>query len=107
MAHMRSLQTDRLSRRGFVGGSDARIIMGTDEAALIRLWREKRGEAEPPDYSDNLLVQLGLTTEPLNRRWFEKTTGQAITPDLDLPSSTPLDCRHGRRHRGGHRRGPR
>ena len=52
--------------------------MGTDEAALVRLWREKRGEAEPADYSDNLLVQLGVTTEGLSRRWFEKTTGEAI-----------------------------
>jgi predicted phage-related endonuclease len=66
------------NRRSFIGGSDARIIMGDDEAALVRLWREKRGEAEPPDYSDNLIVQLGLATEPLNRRWYEKTTGQAI-----------------------------
>ena len=33
-------------RRCFIGGSDARIIMGGDEAALLRLWREKRGEAE-------------------------------------------------------------
>jgi len=57
------------ARRFFIGGSDARIIMGDDEAALVRLWREKRGEAEPPDYSDNLIVQLGLATEPLNRRW--------------------------------------
>jgi predicted phage-related endonuclease len=28
------------SRRSFIGGSDARIIMGSDEAALLRLWRE-------------------------------------------------------------------
>jgi predicted phage-related endonuclease len=68
----------RSNRRKFVGGSDARIIMGTDETALVRLWREKRGEAEPPDYSDNLIVQLGVVTEPLNRRWFERTTGQVI-----------------------------
>ena len=34
-------------RRSFIGGSDARIIMGDDEPALQRLWREKRGEAEP------------------------------------------------------------
>ena len=34
-------------RRYFIGGSDARIIMGNDEAALLRLWREKRGEVEP------------------------------------------------------------
>jgi predicted phage-related endonuclease len=65
-------------RRIFIGGSDARIIMGTDEAALVRLWQEKRGEAELPDYSDNLIVQLGAATEPLNRRWYEKTTGQVI-----------------------------
>ena len=33
-------------RRAFIGGSDARIVMGDDEPALIRLWREKRGEVE-------------------------------------------------------------
>jgi predicted phage-related endonuclease len=54
------------SRRTFIGGSDARIIMGTDEAALIRLWHEKRGEAEPQDLSGNLIVQLGAATEDLN-----------------------------------------
>ena len=54
-------------RRSFIGGSDARIIMGADQAALIRLWREKRGEAEPEDLSGNLVVQLGAATEELNR----------------------------------------
>src|SRR6202166_2042297 len=65
-------------RRYFIGGSDARIIMGSDEAALHRLWREKRGEAEPEDLSDNLIVQLGVVTEHLNRHWYERNTGQAI-----------------------------
>jgi predicted phage-related endonuclease len=69
---------DSTSRRSFIGGSDARVIMGNDEDALVRLWREKRGEAESPNYSDNLIVQLGVATESLNRRWYEKTTGQAI-----------------------------
>jgi hypothetical protein len=73
-----SRHRSQADRRYFIGGSDARIILGTDETALLRLWREKRGEAEPPDYSENLLVQLGVATEPLNRRWFEKTTGQVI-----------------------------
>ena len=54
-------------RRYFIGGSDARIIMGDDEAALLRLWRGKRGEVEPEDLSGNLIVQLGVVTEPLNR----------------------------------------
>src|SRR5258707_7154721 len=47
-------------------------------AALRRLWREKRGEAAPQDFSGNLLVQLGLATEPLNRHWYERTTGEVI-----------------------------
>ena len=46
-------------RRSFIGGSDARTIMGSDEVALVRLWREKRGEVEPEDLSGNLIVQLG------------------------------------------------
>jgi predicted phage-related endonuclease len=70
---------DSRNRRTFIGGSDARVIMGTDEAALLRMWREKRGEAEPEDLSDNLIVQLGLVTEPLNRHWFERNTGYVIT----------------------------
>jgi len=68
----------RRDRRYFIGGSDARVIMGDDEAALIRLWREKRGEVEPEDLSGNLVVQLGLATEDLNRRWYEANTGQVV-----------------------------
>ena len=67
------------SRRTFIGGSDARIIMDNDEAALFRLWREKRGEAEPGDLSGHLLVQLGVATEALNRHWYERNTGQKVT----------------------------
>ena len=67
------------SRRAFIGGSDAQIIMGPDEGALIRLWREKRGEAEPEDLSDNLVVQLGVATEALNRTWYERNTGRVIS----------------------------
>jgi predicted phage-related endonuclease len=67
------------NRRYFIGGSDVRIIMGNDEAALLRLWREKRGEVEPEDLSGNLLVQLGLATEDLNRRWYEANSGQVLT----------------------------
>ncbi len=66
-------------RRHFIGGSDARIIMGQDEKALIRLWQEKRGEVGPEDLSANLIVQLGLVTEDLNRQWYERNTGKAIT----------------------------
>jgi predicted phage-related endonuclease len=52
--------------------------MGSDEAALIYLWREKRGEIEPKDLSGNLIVQLGVVTEALNRHWYERNTGQIV-----------------------------
>jgi len=104
-------------RRSFIGGSDARIIMGSDESAVIRLWREKRGEVEPEDLSGNLIVQLGTVTENLNRRWYELNSGRIIkdvqrraqhqvirwmAATLDglskapEPSSKPNSCCHGR-----------
>jgi predicted phage-related endonuclease len=66
-----------VDRRSFIGGSDARVIMGSDLAALLWLWKAKRGEVEPEDLSKNLLVQLGSATEPLNRHWYEQNTGQS------------------------------
>src|SRR6516162_6279755 len=71
--------SDIRDRRHTIGGSDARVIMGDDEAALLRLWREKRGEVEPEDLTDDLIVQLGTVTEELNRCWYEKNTGHAVT----------------------------
>ena len=65
-------------RKEFLGGSDARIVMGTDEPALQHLWRVKRGEAEPEDLSGSLIVQLGVATERLNRIWYERATGTTI-----------------------------
>jgi predicted phage-related endonuclease len=72
------IKAANLDRRYFIGGSDARTIMGDDEAALLRLWRQKRGEVEPEDLSGNLVVQLGSVTEELNRRWYELNTGLTV-----------------------------
>jgi predicted phage-related endonuclease len=76
-------------RRYFIGGSDARIIMGDDEGALIRLWQEKRGEIEPENLSGNLVVQLGVATEDLNRRWYEANSGQVLT-DVQRRTQHPV-----------------
>jgi predicted phage-related endonuclease len=65
--------------------------MGKDEEALIRLWREKRGEVEPKDLSNNLVVQLGLVTEDLNRRWYQVNTGHALT-DVQRRIRHPVLC---------------
>src|SRR5438105_5422886 len=77
-SHEMAASRRNLRRRAFIGGSDARIIMGSDEGALLRLWREKRGELGPLDLSGNLIVQLGVVTEALNRHWFEHNTGQTL-----------------------------
>ena len=68
-----------INRRHLIGGSDARVIMGKDEKALHRLWREKRGEAPSLDLSAVLIVQLDLVTEDLNRRWYELNSGHRIS----------------------------
>ena len=78
MAQLHLGSAHNLDRRSFIGGSDARIILGNDEGDLVRLWREKRGEVEPEDLSDNLIVQLGTVTEDLNRSWYQRNTGHAI-----------------------------
>jgi predicted phage-related endonuclease len=64
-------------RRHFISGSDARIIMGKDEEALLRLWREKLGEEAPAAPSD--VAQLSLATKDLNRRWYEFNSGYHIS----------------------------
>jgi predicted phage-related endonuclease len=71
----------------FIGGSDARVLLGSDAAAIVRLWREKRGEVAAPDLSRDLLVQLGCETESLNLRWFEQETGMRV-------SAVQRFCRH-------------
>jgi predicted phage-related endonuclease len=76
LAIPRSTKPDR---RQFIGGSDARIIISPDEAPLIRLWKEKRGAAEPEDLSGNLIVQLGVATEALNRAWYERNAGRVVS----------------------------
>ena len=101
------LQGRTKSRRTFIGGSDARIIMGNDEAALLRLWREKRGEAEPEDLSGNLVVQLGVVTEDAQPALVRaqhgpgRHGGPAAGPAPGDPVFGRHVGRHGRGHRGG------
>jgi predicted phage-related endonuclease len=79
MTQGRTKVSSKADRRFFIGGSDSRIIVGDNPTALQRLWREKRGEAEPEDLSRNLVVQLGVATEDLNRRWYEANSGHVLT----------------------------
>jgi predicted phage-related endonuclease len=79
MSFSQRKQPHKPDRMSYIGGSDARIIMGKDEKALHRLWREKRGEAAALDLSGVLIVQLGLVTEDLNRRWYQLNSGHRIS----------------------------
>ena len=67
------------ARRQGIGGSDANVILGGVADRIRRLWREKRGEAEPEDLSQVLPVVLGCWTEPFNRQWFERLSGEKVT----------------------------
>ena len=68
-----------MDRRGYIGGSDANIILSGDAQRIARLVAEKRGEVEPEDLSRSLPVQLGIWTEQFNRNWYELQTGQQVT----------------------------
>ena len=80
---------DRKQSRGryFIGGSDARIIMGNDEQALIRLWREKRGEVEPEAspaiswFSSDLPPRSSTAagTRPIPGRWSPTSRRECVT----------------------------
>jgi predicted phage-related endonuclease len=78
MSVIQKKQLLKPDRRHFIGGSDARVIMGKDGKSLLRLWKEKRGEASDLDLSGELIVQLGLATEDLNRRWYERNAGYHV-----------------------------
>src|SRR5262245_44979658 len=91
---------DPISRRSFIGGSDARIIMGIDEAALIRRRREKCGEAEP----EGLSAELGKATKDFNRVWYSGRRARdrgdaAIVGFIARPVALPLEHHLQRAHR--------
>ena len=58
-----------------IGASDAGKIMAGE---WHQLWLEKTNRVEPEDLSDNLAVQMGSFTEPLNAYWFERQTGNIV-----------------------------
>ncbi|WP_187435940.1 YqaJ viral recombinase family protein [Bradyrhizobium hipponense] len=71
----------RAARMKSIGGSDAKIIMSGDQAAIEQLWMEKRGEVLPEDLSDVILINLGNLTEPLNADLFEDETELLVTDE--------------------------
>ncbi|WP_309601654.1 YqaJ viral recombinase family protein, partial [Sphingomonas sp.] len=74
-------------RTGFIGGSDANIILGGNPKRIDRLWREKRGEIPSEDLTRVLPVMLGTWTEDFNRQWYESVTREQV-----CSANEPLIC---------------
>jgi hypothetical protein len=67
------------ARIWFVTGSEAQIILGKNEQALLTLWRAKRYELAPKDTLGDVDTQLNAATANLNRHWCERIAGYAIS----------------------------
>ena len=60
-------------REHSIGGSDIACIMGHGYKTTLELWREKTGQKESPDLSDNERIQMGVACEPILRQLYEAT----------------------------------
>lgn len=69
---------EKIRRQNYVGGSDANAIMSGDADRVLTLWREKRGEAAA-EAPSSLAMVMGSWTEELNRQWFEREAGMAVS----------------------------
>lgn len=79
------------ARMGKLGGSDMKPLMDGDALAIDKLWREKTGQSIPDDLEDVWPVQLGVATEPLNVRWFERKQRMHISRIGDVVSHVRYD----------------
>jgi hypothetical protein len=82
----------RTDRRSFIGGSDARIIMGQDEKALIRLWQEKRGEIGPEDLSGDLVAECESFAPPDHAAQMGFTRQAFFRFRNRTPAPPPFSC---------------
>ena len=71
-------EQERRARCSGIGGSDANVILSGNPDKVLELWREKRGEGNAKCLEDILPVMLGSWTEPFNRQWFEKVSGEKV-----------------------------
>ena len=71
------VKVSRFNRRCFIGGWDVRVIMRDDEAALLRLWREKCGEVEQRTSPATSSSSSGSSPNPSTETWFKRITGRA------------------------------
>ena len=66
--------------RTFIGGSDARIIMGSDEAALVRLWGESAAKCTLTPSSSQIAFRRTRHTHGQRH-----LAGRGLIPGIALP----------------------
>jgi predicted phage-related endonuclease len=66
------------AREGKLTASRVACLMTGDKEALLRLYREMIGEAQPEDLSKVWPVRLGETTEKLQLDWYEQKNAHAV-----------------------------
>ena len=72
VASLRRGESDALAR--FLTVKQPQLMAFIDR----RLGAALRRKVEPEDLSGNLVVQLGVATEDLNRCWYQANTGQVL-----------------------------
>ena len=58
-----------------IGGSDSNTLLSGDRERVLRLWRQKRGQAPEEDLSNVLRVALGRWTEHFKSTMVRKGVG--------------------------------
>lgn len=78
-------EDQRALRAGYIGGSDAGVILGYNKYKTIHeLYLEKIGEAVEQDLSKNKAVRHGNAMEPVIRNWFADYTGMPVVEEPEM-----------------------
>ena len=75
------------ARKGKLTASRIACLMTGDAAAIMRLYQEMIGEAEPEDLSKVWPVRLGEATEQLQLDWYEQKNSTIVTRRGELVAS--------------------
>jgi len=91
MSHRRLTTFDSQRRRYFIGGSDARVIMGNDEAALMRPVRSLFGRTSALDARDPARTDRSSRTEWRRDPFYHRPGQTRATPNR-ITHTLDHDC---------------
>ena len=98
-----AVRVQPVDRRYFIDGSDARVIINTDEAPLFWFWRERRPDVELEDKSNCRWYAARTRQEPLGSN-IGACFGSGARISAYAYAHSMVSCRTSwpdRSHRGG------